>query len=77
MQTLRLKVNQDILNNLLWFLNRFDENEIQIISENDQFLSVQEYFRNELSEMENGKRNFVSIEELNDTLETTIRKYED
>jgi hypothetical protein len=41
MQTLRLKVNQDILNNLLWFLSRFDENEIQIINENDQYISIQ------------------------------------
>lgn len=76
MQTLRLKVNHDILKNLLWFLSRFDENEIQIISENDQFIAVQEYLRKELSEMENGNRDFLSLEELDDKLETTIQKHE-
>lgn len=76
MQTLRLKVNNDILKNLLWFLSRFDENEIQIISENDQFVAVQEYLRKELSEMENGNRDFLSLEELDDKLETTIQKHE-
>ena len=76
MQTLRLKVNQDILKNLLWFLSRFEENEIQIISENDQFISVQEYLQKELSEMENGNRELLSPEQLDDKLESTIRKYE-
>jgi len=77
MQTIRLKVSDKIIRNLMWFLGRFTSNEIQILSESNEFLSVQQYLENELLAMESGKRNFIGMDELEKHLEKSIRKYED
>jgi hypothetical protein len=61
----------------MWFLKRFGKNEIEVINENKEYLSVQEYLKKELENMENGTAEFVSFNELDQELEATIRKYED
>ena len=76
MQTIRLRVNDEIYKNLMWFLGRFDKDEIQVIKENNQFLSIQEYLKNELEQVELGNSEFISLEELDNQLEETIRRYE-
>jgi len=76
MQTIRLRVNDEIYKNLMWFLGRFDNDEIQVIKENNQFLSIQEYLKNELEQVELGNSGFVSVEELANHLEETIQRYE-
>jgi hypothetical protein len=77
MQTIRLKVSDKIFHNLMWFLGRFNNDEIQILSENNEFLSVQQYLENELLAMESGKRDFIGMDELAHHLEKSIRKHED
>jgi hypothetical protein len=76
MQTIRLRVNDSIYHSLMWFLKRFGKNEIEVINENEEYLSVQEYLKKELENMENGTAEFVSFNELDQELEATIRKYE-
>lgn len=76
MQTIRLRVNDRIYKNLMWFLARFNKEEIQLIRENDEFLSIREYLNKELEKIENGTSEFVSIDQLDNELENTIRKYE-
>ncbi|RLD56085.1 MAG: tRNA pseudouridine synthase A [Bacteroidetes bacterium] len=77
MQTITLQVNNDIYKNLMWFLSKFKKEEIHIIQENKRFLSVQEYLQNELNNIEEGETGFIGIEQLEEELEETIRKYED
>ncbi len=77
MQTIRLKVNDNILQNLFWFLDRFNSDEIQILNESNEFLSVQQYLEDELLAMEGGGREFIGMDELEQDLENSIRKYED
>ena len=60
----------------MWFLGRFNNDEIQILNESNEFLSVQQYLENELLAMESGKRDFVGMDELENHLEKSIRKYE-
>ena len=60
----------------MWFLARFNKEEIQLIRENDEFLSIREYLNKELEKIENGTSEFVSIDQLDNELENTIRKYE-
>ena len=43
---------------------------------NDVFISIQEYLKKELEEVENGTTEFVSIDQLDNELETTIKKHE-
>lgn len=76
MQTIRLKVNDKIYKHLMWFLGRFSKDEIQVIKEDDKFVSVAEYLKIELDKVEDGSAEYISVDELNDTLEATIKKYE-
>ena len=77
MQTIRLRVNDSIFQQLMWFLKRFGKNEIEVISENDEYFSIQEYLKKELEKLENGTAEFISLNQLDEELESTIRKYED
>ena len=77
MHTIRLRVNERIYKNLMWFLQRFNKEEIQIIEENDEFLSIQDYLKKELDSIENGSAELLSIDDLENLLESTIRKHED
>jgi len=77
MQTIRLQVNNNIYKHLMWFLARFKKDEIQIIEENQEFLSVQQYLQKELVAVESGEAEFISIDELDRDLQATIDKYED
>jgi len=61
----------------MWFLQRFSSEEIQVIQENNEFLSVQQYLKKELVSVEEGKAEYISLEELDQELESTIRKNED
>jgi hypothetical protein len=76
MQTIRLQVNNSIYKNLMWFLSRFKKDEINIIQENGDFLSIQEYLHHELESIDNGETGFINIDQLDLDLENTIRKYE-
>lgn len=48
----------------MWFLSRFNKEEIQLIREDAEFISIQDYLKNELEEVENGTAEFISIEEI-------------
>lgn len=76
MQTIRLRVNDKIYKHLMWFLSRFNNEEIQLIREDAEFISIQDYLKNELEVVENGTAEFISIEQLDNELETTIKKHE-
>jgi len=72
MQTIQLRVSDKVYGNLLWLLSRFGKDEIQVINEKSEFLAVQEYLKNELDQLESGKLEFVSFEELDNHLEETL-----
>ncbi len=76
MQTIRLRVNDKVYKNLIRLLSRFSKEEIQVIEENDTFLSIQQYLEKELTSVEDGGAEYTSIEELENRLDATIRKNE-
>lgn len=76
MQTIRLRVNEKVYKHLMWFLNKFSKDELEIIEENEEFLSVQKDLQSELEKLEGNKMEFIDLQELEDDLESTIRKYE-
>lgn len=77
MQTIRLSVNKKVYKNLMWFLNKFSQDELQVIEEDDAFLSVQKELKSELHQIETGNGDFVALNHLENELEATIRKHED
>ena len=76
MQTIRLRISDKIYRQFMWFLQRFSRDEIQVIKENEEFLSVQNYLKKELEQIDNRTADFSGIDQLEEKLEATIRKYE-
>jgi len=77
MHTLRLRVDNKVYKNLMWFLGRFSKDEIQIEEETDQFISTRQYLEKELNTIEEGKAEYISIEQLDEDLEAILPSHED
>ena len=76
MQTIRLRVNDKAYKNLIRLLSKFSKDEVEVIEENDTFLSIQQYLEKELASVEEGTAKYTTIEALEDRLDTTLRKNE-
>jgi len=76
MQTIKLRISDSIYDKVVWLLSKFNKNEIEIISENTEYLENQNYLTSELNEILQGKANFVEMEEVNERLESIIAKNE-
>lgn len=77
MPTLKLRVHNKIYKNLMWFPGRFSKDEIQNLEETDQFISTKQYLEKELNTIEEGKAEYIGIEQLDDDLEAILRSHED
>ena len=76
MQTIRLRINDRVYKTLIRLLSKFNQDDIQVIEENDNYLSIQQYLEKELSTVEDGSAEYIDIDELENTLDATIRKHE-
>ncbi len=76
MQTIRLRINDRIYDKLIWLLSKFNSDEIEIITENAEFIENQKYLTSELNEIIQGKTVFVDINEVNERLEKIIVRNE-
>ena len=76
MQTIRLRVNDKAYKNLIRLLSKFSKDEVEVIEENDTFLSIQQYLEKELASVEEGTAKYTTIEALEDRLDATLRKNE-
>ena len=77
MRTLKIRVDDSIYHNLLWFLKRFKKDEIEVVTEDNEFLSVQAYMEAELQKVAEGRAEYISLEEFDGESEKTIRSHED
>ena len=76
MQTIRLIVNDRVYKTLIRLLSKFNKDDIQVIEEDDNYISIQQYLKKELSTVEDGSAEYIDIDELEDILDATIRKHE-
>lgn len=76
MQTIRLRINDRIYDKLIWLLSKFNHDELEIITEDAEFVENQKYLNSELHEITQGKATLVDMKEVNDRLETIIAKNE-
>lgn len=76
MQTIRLRVNEKIYGNLMWLLTKFKKDELQVIKEDKDFLSVQAYLQDELNNIDAGDASFDTLSELEEKLEKRIKRHE-
>ena len=77
MHTIRMRVSDKVFENLMWFLSRFNTEEIQVITEGDEYISVRNYLQHELNLVEEGKMEYLTLEQLDQQLEETIIKHVD
>ena len=75
MHILRLKVNDHIYDKLIGLLNKFNKEEVEVLSD-DTFVKNQKYLEAELREITEGKAAFLSFEEAEERLNVIIRKHE-
>ncbi|WP_210462244.1 tRNA pseudouridine synthase A [Rufibacter roseolus] len=76
MQTIRLRVNEKVYQNLMWFLRKFTKEELEIIEEDDTFTATQKELRQDLTQLENGEADFIDLDQLDQELENTLKRYE-
>lgn len=76
MATIKLNVSDKILDKVLWLLGQFKSEDLQIIESSSEFESNKKYLEKELSRLHSGEAKTFSIEETDEFLEKTIRKYE-
>jgi len=77
MQTIRLQGSEKTLKKILSLIDSLKENDVSVVLEDDHFISVQNYLKNELEKVNNNMVDYIDLDELDNTLETTISKYED
>ncbi|MBK7636056.1 MAG: hypothetical protein WAT22_13340 [Saprospiraceae bacterium] len=77
MLTIRLKIKENALDRVMQSLNAFTSEEVVIVNEAQNFLANQNYLHKELEEINNGKNDFLSHDELESSLNEVITKYED
>ena len=60
MYTIQLKISDKVYDKFIWLLSKFNKEEIEIVSEQTDFISTKNYLNQELTEIENGNANFIS-----------------
>jgi hypothetical protein len=77
MLTVRLNIKENVLDRVMQSLNAFTSDELVVINEDQNYLTNQKYLHKELEDINNGNAEFLSHEELENSLNEVISKYED
>lgn len=72
MPTIQLKINDKVYDRFLWLLSKFNKEEVEIISDNQDFLNTQHYLQKELEEIDNDSANLLSQDEFESRLDQII-----
>jgi succinylglutamate desuccinylase len=76
MTTIRIRVNEKVLDKVLWLLGRFSKEELEIVGEDTLFEANKRYLDDALNRMEQGKSQSFTIEEADIILEKAIKRNE-
>ena len=72
MHTIQLKVNDKVYDRFIWLLSKFNKEEVEIVIEDQDFVSNTIYLQRELDEIQSGNANFISQKELENRLDQII-----
>jgi len=77
MHTIHLKINEKVYEKFLWLLTKFSREEVEIITDDQEFISTKEFLQKELDEIKSNNAHFYSQTEFEDKLGRVIERYED
>ena len=77
MHTIKLKISDPVYEQLLGLLSKFNKEEVEILSNDDEFTETKKYLEKELEEINTNKATFLTVKETEIRLESLINKYED
>lgn len=77
MATLKLNINEKVLDKVLWLLGHFSKEEVEIVYEDVAFLKNKKAIQDELDLMDQGKATYISIDEFDRQVRDAISKHED
>lgn len=72
MHTVQLKINDKVYEKFIWLLSKFSKDEVEIISDEEDFLATKNYLKKELDEIEKGNANLISQSEFESRLNNII-----
>ena len=76
MHTIRLKISDKLYKTVLEYFGNFMEEDVQVIEENESFVSIRDYLKKELSKVEEYSSEYLTLKQLDQKLEATIRSHE-
>lgn len=73
MDTLHIKIkNKEAYDHLMWFLNKFESGELEILKTKDSFNATQQELQSELDEIDSERSTLLDLEEMDRELEKII-----
>jgi len=76
MITIKIKVSETIRDKVLSLLKQFDKQDLQVIENEHDFGFSEPELQNEYEKLNSGKAKTYSLEEADEILEETIKRYE-
>lgn len=76
MITIKIKVSEKIRDKVLSLLKQFDKQDLQVIENEHDFGFSEPELLNEYQKLNSGKAKTYSLEEADEILEETIKRYE-
>ncbi|MDF3078163.1 MAG: hypothetical protein K0S09_2052 [Sphingobacteriaceae bacterium] len=76
MATIKLRVNDKILDRVIWLLRQFKKEELEIIEEDGSFNEIRKGLQEDLKRIESDQIQYYSIEEADILLEKSIKEHE-
>lgn len=75
MTTLRIQINDRVLEKVLWLLGHFTKDEVEIVEEDLEFLQNRQEIQDELARMDKGEASYISTSEMTAQVNELLTKY--
>ncbi len=75
MTTLRIQINDKVLEKVLWLLGHFTKDEVEILEDDLEFLQNKKEIQEELERMNKGEATYINLEELTAQVNELLAKY--
>jgi len=75
MTTLRIQIDDKVLEKVLWLLGHFHKDEVEILEDDLEFLQNKKEIHEELERMNKGEATYINPEEMTTQVNELLAKY--